>query len=135
MKYSMKAQIAVEYMIIVAVVLGAAITFFYYTNTYSSESINKYQAKESIEVLAKAIDYVYALGPGTQTTVVIEVPPNVVSSYVTRNEIGFKIGISGKINEVYEITKASVSGSLPSTPGRHFVIVNSTGSGVVIGAP
>ena len=130
----MKAQIAVEYLIIVAVVLGIAITLFYYTTVYSSESISINQAKESVETLARTIDYVYALGPGAQTSVVIEVPSNAVYGYVTQNEVGFKISVGVQVTDVYEVTKASVSGSLPTTPGRYTILVTSTEAGVVVGA-
>jgi uncharacterized protein (UPF0333 family) len=129
----MKAQVAVEYLVVVTIVLGTSIFLFYYTSTYSSNSITMGQAKESIQTLAKAIEYVYALGPGTKTSVVIDLPSNIVGSYVVQNEIGFKIGAGGRVNDVYEVTKARISGTLPKTPGRHIVNVNSTVTGVVIG--
>jgi len=118
----------------VSIVLGISITFFYYTSLYSSESIAVSQTRESLETLSKAIDYVYALGPGAQTTVTIELPKNVVDSYINPKEIGFKIGLRGRVTDVYEITKASIAGSLPTTPGIHVININSTGAGVVIGS-
>jgi len=130
----MKAQVALEYLIIASIVLGSAIILFYFAINYSSESISISQAKESIGTLSKAIDYVYALGPGSQTTVIIDVPQNIVDSYVVQNEIGFKIGVGGQIIDIYEVTKASVSGNLPTTYGRHVVILSSTDEGVVISA-
>lgn len=131
----MKAQAAVEYLMIVVVVLVISITLFYYSTIYSSESIAISQTQESIKTIANTIDYVYALGPGAETTVEIELPKNVVDSYVIKNEIGFKIGVSGRIDEVYEVTKSSVSGSLPNTPGRHVIFINTTQVGVFIGTP
>lgn len=129
----MKAQVAVEYLVVVTIVLGMSIFLFYYTSTYSSDSITTGQAKESIQILAKAIEYVYAFGPGTKTSVVIDLPSNILGSYVAQNEIGFKIGVAGHVNDVYEVTKTRVSGTLPKTPGRHLVNINSTVTGVVIG--
>jgi uncharacterized protein (UPF0333 family) len=129
----MKAQVAVEYLVVVTLVLGTSIFLFYYTSTYSSESIAMKQTRESIQTVAKTIDYVYALGPGAKTTVIIDLPSSMIDSYVFQNEIGFKIGVSGHIADVYEITKTRVSGTLPKTPGRHVINVNSTEAGVFIG--
>jgi hypothetical protein len=70
----MKAQVAVEYLIVATVIIGTAITLFYYAATISSESIAINQAKESVGILSKTIKYIYASGPGAQTTVIIEIP-------------------------------------------------------------
>ena len=131
----MKAQVAIEYLIVASVVIGTAVTFFYYAATRSSESIVVSQAKESVEILSKTIRYIYASGPGAQTTVIIEIPTSIVDSYVRNNEIGFKIGVGGRVMDVYEITKVNVVGSLPTSPGRHVILVNYTATGVFVGRP
>ncbi len=127
-----KGQTATEYIIMASVVLGAAVMIFYYTMTFSSESISISQARESAENIAGAVDYVYALGPGTTTVVEVEVPANVLDSFVAPKEVGFKVGVAGSVTDVYAITHADATGSIPTSPGRHFILVNCTKTGVVI---
>lgn len=128
-----KAQVATEYLIMAGIVLGGALVIFYYTMAYSSESISINKASESAEIVAKAVDYVYALGPGTQTVVDIDLPSNVIYSYVESYEVGFRVSTSGGKSDVYSITKVNVTGGLPTVQGRHRILVNYTETGVVVG--
>jgi len=128
----MKAQAAVEYLIMVGVILAIAIPIFYYSLTYSSESVAISKSKEAAEAIASGGDYVYSLGEGTRTTVAIDIPTNVKESYILDNEIGFRISTSAGITDVYAMSMTNVTGSLPDTPGRHFIVIKHLGDGVVI---
>jgi len=128
----MKAQAAVEYLIMVGVILAIAIPIFYYSLTYSSESVAISKSKEAAEAIASGVDYVYSLGEGTRTTVAIDIPTNVKESYILDNEIGFRISTSAGITDVYAMSMTNVTGSLPDTPGRHFIVIKHLGDGVVI---
>ena len=128
----MKAQAAVEYIIMVGVVLSIAVTIFYYAVSYSSESIAISKSKEGVESIAKSVNYVYSLGQGTRTTVFIDIPTNVIDTYIIANEIGVKVSTSAGITDVYATAMTNISGSLPTTPGRHFIIIKNTENGVVI---
>ena len=127
-----KGQVSSEYLIMAGVVIGAAIIIFYNTMLYSSESISVSQAGESAESLARAVDYVYALGPGTKSVVEIDIPSNVVDSFVVPNEVGFKIGLSSGVRDIVAVTEADAVGSIPIGPGRQYILVNYTETGVVI---
>ena len=68
----------------------------------------------------------------TRTTVAIDIPTNVKESYILDNEIGFRISTSAGITDVYAMSMTNVTGSLPDTPGRHFIVIKHLGDGVVI---
>jgi len=128
----MKGQVATEYLTIVGIGLFIVTIVFYYTITYSSESVSVNQAKEAADTIAKASDYVYSMGVGSQTTIVINLPNRIVESHVENKEILFKLGLKSGITDVYSITKGEVSGALPTRHGRHYITLNMTDDGVYI---
>ena len=128
----MKAQAAVEYVVIIGVVLSIAITIFYFAMSYFSESVALSKAKESAEAVARNVDYVYSLGEGTRTTVSIDLPNNIIDSTIAGNEIIFKISTSAGKSDVYATAMTGPTGELPKTPGRHFLVIENIGDSVVI---
>jgi len=128
----MKGQVATEYLTIVGIGLFIVTIVFYYTITYSSESVSVNQAKEAADTIAKAADYVYSVGVGSQTTIVINLPNRIVESHIKNKEILFKLGLKSGITDVYSITKGEVSGALPIRHGRHYITLNMTDDGVYI---
>lgn len=128
-----KAQAATEYILMTGVILSASLVIFFYTMFYSSDPIKISQALESAEAVARAVDYVYALGPGTQTIVDINLPDSVIGGYVTSYEVGFTLNLVSGNSDVYSMTKATSTGTLPTTKGTHSILVNYTEtSGVVV---
>jgi uncharacterized protein (UPF0333 family) len=130
---SQKAQAATEYMIIAAFIMAASGIVFFYATQYSNESLSVSRASESVETVAAAVDYVYALGYGTQTAVNIELPGNIVNSKVADREIMLVIENRGQTSDIVAPTITNASGSLPTSKGIHLVIVNYTETGVVVG--
>jgi len=134
-----KAQAATEYLIMGSFVIGAAVIIFYYTMFFSSESIAVNQAQETVETLAKAIDYVYALGPETQTFVEIDIPSSAVECAEGKvictggGEVLLKISSAAGVSDVYATTEAGASGGIAYTTGRYYVLIKNTESGVEIG--
>ncbi len=128
----MKGQVATEYLMIIGIGLFIVTIVFYYTITYSSESVSVSQAKEAADTIAKAADYVYSMGVGSQTTVVINLPYRIIESHVENKEILFKLTLKSGITDVYSITKGDVSGTLPIRHGRHYITLNMTEDGIYI---
>lgn len=128
-----KAQAATEYMVIAAVVLAASGVIFFYAYNYSQQSISVNKASESVETLAAAVDYVYSLGYGTQTVVDIDLPGNIVSGKVADREVMFVIHTDAGDGDIVAPTIANATGTLPTTSGRHHIVVNYTETGVVVG--
>jgi len=128
-----KAQAATEYMVIAAIVLAMSSIIFFYSWYLSHSSLSTGRAAEAADTIAAAIDYVYSLGYGTQTAVDIELPENVISSKVGDREVVFTISSAGRSNDIVAITKANATGILPTSSGKHQILVNYSESGVVVG--
>ena len=128
----MKAQISLEYLLVASIAIAVISALFYYGMIYSSETTTFYQAQDTVSSIAKAVDVVYALGPGSSTQISVIIPENVVESSVGNNTILLKVESSAGINDVIAVTKANVTGEIPITPGRYFLTLNMTGAEVEI---
>lgn len=135
-----KAQAATEYLIMTAVIIGASVLLFYYAMFFSYESIAVDQAIETAQTLAKAADYVYALGPGSKTIVEVYIPSSAVECAAGKvicageGEVGLKISTSAGVSDVYAATRSNVSGNVSYKIGRYYIVVSNTESGVEIGS-
>lgn len=127
----MRAQISMEYLILIGLVFIAVIPLFYYAMTESGKNIQMNQANDIVNTLAKTADTVYALGPGSQKLVEITIPGGVESVTIVGNEISLKLRIFGGIADIYAETKANVTGTITTTSGIHHVTVKTLESGVV----
>jgi len=129
----MKSQAGLEYLIIASFALFVIGVIFYYSFTSSSETISYNQARESVDQIAKAVDHVYALGPGSRTTVSITIPSNVVNTSVSGNIITVSISIRGKEIDLIAIPKANVTGGIPNATGSYQINISRINGNVKIG--
>ena len=126
-----KGQIGNEYLVLSAVILAMVGFLFITSHLNASEAIDASMTKNAVKILAKAADNVYALGPGNQITVEIDLPGRIVDQYVSNNQVGYLMN-TGDINaDFYEHTKSYVVGELPIGQGKHFVLVQVLDSGTV----
>ena len=128
----MKSQTSLEYLIVASFVVAAIIPVFYYTLTYSTDSIRVSQTQDAVNSISKAADFVYSVGEGSSYKIIIALPENIENSSVSRNVISLKLRTSSGSSDIIAITKANVSGSLPIASGVHSILLNMTGSTVTI---
>jgi uncharacterized protein (UPF0333 family) len=117
-----KGQTALEYLIIVTVLLAALLPLVYLANQYSSRSTVSVEAKVAVDSLVESADYVTSLSPGSKTTVDIFIPQGYVSneSSINGKRILLTFYLStGKKFTIHKETKANVTGTLPSGWGYH----------------
>lgn len=119
----MKSQAAIEYLIMVGVGLLAVTLLFYYTRTYSMESLAVNQARETVNNLAQAVDHVYSLGPGSRTRVQVNIPTNVINRSISNNEILLRVSTRSGVTDVWALTRANITGTLPSGSGTFYITV------------
>jgi len=115
----MKAQIAIEYLAIIALVLAAISLAAAYIWQQNEISTRVQQATVAVNTIAAAADNLYAQGPGAKTTINVFFPPGYVSSLssVSDNTIVLKVYTPAGYTDVPIATKANVSGSLPEGYG------------------
>lgn len=119
------AQAAIEYVILVGVILVFLIPVIHYALNQASLNLKISQLENSVRRIAKAADAVYAMGGGASEIVTITLPHGIVSSLVNDTQILLKVGIYGSISDVAYFTKATVTGSLPIEPGTYNILVRS----------
>ena len=109
----MKAQAAIEYTMLIGAALIIIIPISYYAIQESTRNIQMNQASNAVNTLAKAADSVYALGPGSQKYIEINLPGGITEIKIQNNEILLKIYIFGGESEIFAETKAELAGVIP----------------------
>ncbi|MBU0456956.1 MAG: hypothetical protein KKD75_02315 [Nanoarchaeota archaeon] len=127
-----KAQVGIEYLVILGAILIILIPLFFYAISKSSENIRISQAEDAVNSLAKAADEVYSLSPGTKKYVWVNIPSGVEASQVSATEITLTIEIYGNTSDFTAFTKASMAGEIPTAKGTYKIPVELLESGIVL---
>ncbi len=129
----MKSQAALEYMILASFAIFVITAIFYFSFTFSSDSMVYSQARDAVDTIATTVDYVYALGPGSRTMIFVTIPDNVVSSSVSGNIILLKISTSSGNVDIISRTRANITGSIPTQSGYMQIYIRRIGGIVGVG--
>jgi len=124
----MKSQAAIEYLVLVSLIIFFLIPLLYYSTSESANTIKLNDAQDAIQSLVKTADYVYALGPGTKTTVLITIPDGVYNVSMKGHEVILNLAGYG---EVVGKSKANLTGNLSNLKGSYQVRVELLDNGVV----
>jgi uncharacterized protein (UPF0333 family) len=117
------AQVGIEYIILVSVLLLFLIPVITYALNESALNIRISQLENSLRRVAKGVNTVYALGPGAQEIVTVTLPKGIESSLVQNKSILVTAGILGGISEIHYATVAEVAGSFPIGAGTYRIRV------------
>jgi len=119
-----KAQISMEYLVIVAFVFVITIPlmliYYSYANTTSDE-INMNQLLQITRKIADTADSVYYLGKPSETTIKVYIPDNVEAVNFTRNSVAFTIRTVSGLSDIVSSTNVNVSGTVPISRGIHYI--------------
>jgi uncharacterized protein (UPF0333 family) len=130
--HKQRAQAATEYLMIagfLVIVIGIA---YLYSSTILSNSIDDSKARTATNSIAKAIDQVYALGPGSKISVTVDLPSGIQSQIVENQLVGYILTVNGQPSYYYADTKANLKGELPLTQGVHEITLTVNNSGEVV---
>ncbi len=129
----MKAQAALEYVIIAGAILVVVISLFYYASNKAKDDIKLNQAQDAVNAVAKTADNVYSLGPGSRDYVWVTIPESVSFSDVDQDNklILLKLNIFGGSSDIYSNTISNVTGSIPYRKGTYLIQVQMLSDGVV----
>lgn len=124
----MKAQAAIEFLIIISVALTILVPLILLVN----QSLMGYvddtkisQAKEAVKKLGDNANWVFSQGSPAKVTVEVYIPDGVESVSMNNNEILYKIRTTAGISDVYYTTVPQVNGTLPEKSGYYFVSLTS----------
>ena len=131
----MKAQIATEYLIIIAFALMILVPYTIYLTSVShnfsqDNSIN--MASNSIRKIGQNADWVYSQGVPSRLEISVIVPENVENITISGKNIVWKIRTSSGITDIYYNSIANLTGSITTNPGYYNVLIQAVPNGVDI---
>ena len=128
----MRAQLAIEYVIVIGIILIALIPIFYYSLTESSRVTRINQANDAVNTLARAADGVYSIGPGTRKYVWINMPGGVRGYSLANKTVLINLFVFGGVSDVFSQAKADLAGVIPLSGGEHRIKVEMLETGYVL---
>lgn len=118
----MKAQVALEYIIIVGIVLAFLIPVWSYlaaANTQASESLAASQAQAAAQKIASAADLVYTQGPPSQIKTEVFFPNGMSGASLNDSTVIIQVYSAGSVSDVVATSLANFTGSIPQSAGLY----------------
>jgi hypothetical protein len=131
----MKAQIATEYMIIIAFALMILVPYTIYLTSVSqnfSQDNSLAVASNSIKKIGQNADWVYSQGIPSKLDISVVIPDNVQNITISGKEILCKVMTSAGVSDIYYDSIANLTGNLTTSPGQYNVIIQAVANGVQI---
>ncbi len=131
----MRSQAAMEYMAVLTIVLIIVIPLVGYYYMYVTSSVQISQAQESVRKLANAVEYVASGGPGTKTTVYVDIPSSTSQIYIGNKTIMFVVEVPTGKTDVYEDVDQKILGYIVNIPGGRIPVkVTNFGNFIQVGS-
>lgn len=128
----MKAQAAMEYMMIIGIALVILAPIISYAYQQNEVAIRTSQGNLAASQISAAADSLYAQGPGAKTSLDIFLPSGYrAQSYASGNVLDIKVLTPAGLNDIIEITKANLTGTLPADSGYRRILLVTLDSGQV----
>lgn len=131
----MRAQVALEYLIIISFALMILVPYVLYLQNVSkdlSEDNNLSIASNMVQKIGQAADWVHSQGNPARISILIQVPRNVEEISFQGKKMVWKVRTSAGVSELEYISSANLTGSLPIAPGYYDVLIQATEEGVNI---
>jgi uncharacterized protein (UPF0333 family) len=131
----MRAQVSMEYIIIVGFLMVILIPLFMVYSDVSKQTHDKVLVNEFYQVARKAADEVetiYFIGDPARTRVKIFLPADLTNATIENQEIVLTAHVYGNSDEIVVPTKVHMNGSFPMTKGVHNLLLQAKGNWVEI---
>jgi len=131
-----KAQISVEYMIIMGFVAVISIPLVIIYYDYAAASNEEITSRQLLSIAQKVVDTaesVYYLGEPSQTTLKVYIPGQISEATIEQEkEIVFKVRTQTGITDIVQVSSVNITGTLPATQGVHYITVKAEGGKVSV---
>ena len=131
-----KAQVSVEYLILVGFIAAIIIPMIIIFNTHSIEMNENIISNQANHIAAKIVDSaesVYYLGEFSRITFTVHMPKKVSLIEIGNNEVVFYVKKMGGFDEVVKYSHVPINGSISSASGIYNIVIESKGDYVWIG--
>ena len=119
-----KAQIALEYMLIVLIVLAFLVPVWLYVTSVQHETNNELTfsyAKNTVDKIASTSDLIYSQGPPAKVKVRVYIPGGVIGYNITNNTVNLILIYGTGYTDVFAVSKSKLNGTLPITRGTRWI--------------
>ncbi len=127
---SAKAQVAMEYLIIigfVAIVTIPLIIIFETNSKDTTDEISSAQVYQISKRIADGAETVYYLGEPSRLTIKAYLPDKISQISIGSHEISFKMRRGSIEDDIVVYTPINISGNLSKTQGVHYISIESRG--------
>ncbi len=127
---SSRAQVAMEYLIIigfVAIITLPLVIIFQTHSRETTEEITSTQVYQISKRIADGAETVYYLGEPSKITLKVYFPENINSVSVGNNEIVFVLKKGAKEDEIVVYTPINATGNISTHQGVHYITIESRG--------
>ncbi|MBW2992662.1 hypothetical protein KY345_05590 [Candidatus Woesearchaeota archaeon] len=131
----MRAQVSMEYMILVGFLVVITIPLILVYNTQyrgTSQQIISNQADQIGQRIVDTAESIYYLGEPSKTTIKIYMPKQINETLIMNNSIVFYVLYKGGTSEVVKVSDVPIQGTLISSAGMHYITIESVGNYVNI---
>jgi len=129
-----RGQASLEYLMLLGLffIVLSSVTYL------SSQQINEYvidnEVEDGVKTIARTVDMVGALGPGTEKVIQYKAPRNAKERYTAQKEIVFINSDDGE-SSIHYPTKPYVFGLLETGPGLKYMVLKTQDNGYVSISP
>ncbi|MFA5247057.1 MAG: hypothetical protein WC408_04180 [Candidatus Micrarchaeia archaeon] len=113
---SSKAQVSLEYLVVVGMILAASVPVWMFAQNSMSEAqfeLDASTARAAAEVVAGAADWAVLSGYPARKTVEITLPRSIENAYVSDREVRLVYWGASGLTEAYSVSDANLTGAIP----------------------
>lgn len=130
-----RAQVSVEYMMIIGFVTVIAVPLVYIYSSYTQRSTDEIISTQLLQIasnIADTSDEVFYLGSPTQKTFRIYLPDRVETAELNSTEVFFRARTSRGAYDIVQIASVNMTGSLPVRQGLYAITITAGDGNVQI---
>ncbi len=117
-----KAQIAMEYLLILGITLIMLLPIFVIVYTYTTISDDQISQRQALQIARKIVDTaetVYYFGEPTKTTLELEFPSNIKTAVVLPHTVLFVMETPVGDTDIFSDSQINLTGELPQGSGTY----------------
>ena len=121
-----KAQVSIEYMLIIGFVTIITIPLIIIYHSFIQDSNDEISSTQINQVAKKVVDAaesVYYLGEPSQTTLKVNIPSQIILANLSNNELVLKIRTTSGSADIVRSSAVNITGSFPLNKGTYTLTI------------
>jgi uncharacterized protein (UPF0333 family) len=130
-----RGQVAIEYITILGFILVTTLVMTYLFTQHTGalgDAVVEHQVERVAEKIVDSAEAMYFLGEPSRTKLKLYFPVGILNASVSGQELVFTVQTSQGHDEVVKYSQVNLTGTLPTSPGIHYIQVEAQGSQVVV---